>query len=207
VRFDFLLCSERSGGNLITKMLDAHPEVCGPFPTQILGRESLKRYGYLHALGRVLLVRFEDLLADAEATLRRVCGFLELEYSPAMLEFHRKDLVRTNAGNLSSWNDLGKPLIADNFNLYRSHLGETEIRCVEALCAGEMKALEYTREYDDAVPLADLEAALPPKETAMAASADEAAIYRRFAEATRRIREREIGGARIGDPGRKKGKP
>ena len=30
IRFIFLMCSERSGSNLITKLFDAHPEVCGP---------------------------------------------------------------------------------------------------------------------------------------------------------------------------------
>lgn len=34
--FHFLISSERSGSNLITKMLDAHPLVCGPGPRHIL---------------------------------------------------------------------------------------------------------------------------------------------------------------------------
>ncbi|HEC62630.1 MAG TPA: hypothetical protein ENI27_10330, partial [bacterium] len=34
--FDFLICSERSGSNLITKILDAHPLVCGPFPSHMI---------------------------------------------------------------------------------------------------------------------------------------------------------------------------
>lgn len=39
-----LLCSERSGSNLLTRLFDAHPEVCGPAPTH-LGSEML---GNLH---------------------------------------------------------------------------------------------------------------------------------------------------------------
>lgn len=34
--FHFLIASERSGSNLITKMMDAHPEICGPSPLHIL---------------------------------------------------------------------------------------------------------------------------------------------------------------------------
>ncbi len=40
--------------------------------------------------GIYLEVRFEDLLAAPEATLRRICQFLDLPWSPAMLEYHRQ---------------------------------------------------------------------------------------------------------------------
>ena len=29
--FGFLICSERYGSKLITKILDARPDICGPF--------------------------------------------------------------------------------------------------------------------------------------------------------------------------------
>jgi len=36
---------------------------------------------------RYLVVRYEDLILDTEATLRRLCSFIGVEYSPAMLEY------------------------------------------------------------------------------------------------------------------------
>ena len=36
MHFDFLICSERSGSNLIAKVMDGHPEVCGPFPSHMM---------------------------------------------------------------------------------------------------------------------------------------------------------------------------
>jgi hypothetical protein len=35
-----------------------------------------------------LEVRYEDLVAEPEATLRRICDFAELDYDPAMLAYH-----------------------------------------------------------------------------------------------------------------------
>lgn len=35
-------------------------------------------------------VRYEDLVADTEATLRRVCGLIELEFDPVMLRYHER---------------------------------------------------------------------------------------------------------------------
>ena len=34
--FTFLICSERSGSNLIVKIFNSHPEFCGPSPTHLL---------------------------------------------------------------------------------------------------------------------------------------------------------------------------
>jgi len=49
MQFDFLVCSERSGSNLITRIMNAHPEVCGPFPTHVIRTfsEALYRYSDL----------------------------------------------------------------------------------------------------------------------------------------------------------------
>jgi hypothetical protein len=38
---------------------------------------------------RYMELRYEDLVADPEPGLRRVCEFVELEWDPAMLDYHR----------------------------------------------------------------------------------------------------------------------
>jgi hypothetical protein len=45
--FVFLLCSERSGSNLITKIFDNHPQFCGPSPSHVIRTFSrnIWRYG------------------------------------------------------------------------------------------------------------------------------------------------------------------
>ncbi|MFN8112068.1 MAG: sulfotransferase [Solirubrobacterales bacterium] len=40
--------------------------------------------------GLYLEVRYEDLVADPEATLRSVCEFIGLEFDPVMLDYHRR---------------------------------------------------------------------------------------------------------------------
>jgi Sulfotransferase family len=37
-----------------------------------------------------LEIRYEDLVADPEGTLRRICAHIELDYSPRMLGYHRR---------------------------------------------------------------------------------------------------------------------
>lgn len=47
--FTFLMCSERSGSNLITKLLNAHSEICGPSTKHLINpvARNLFRYGDL----------------------------------------------------------------------------------------------------------------------------------------------------------------
>jgi len=52
MQFSFLMCSERSGSNLLTSMLNAHSQYCGPSPVHIIRHtlENLNRYGNLSAV-------------------------------------------------------------------------------------------------------------------------------------------------------------
>jgi hypothetical protein len=43
---------------------------------------------------RYLEVRYEDLLADPERVLRRVCAFVDLRYTPSMLRYHERAAER-----------------------------------------------------------------------------------------------------------------
>ncbi len=60
--FAFLLSSERSGSNLLLRLIDAHPELCAPAPTQlfpVLG-PNLQAYGDLNQVDN-----WHELIADA----------------------------------------------------------------------------------------------------------------------------------------------
>jgi len=325
MQFDFLICSERSGSNLMTKMLDAHAEVCGPFPSQIIktmgpqifrygdlqrdenwktllqdtvdylhamhsewrvyptrkelaehvpernfgavvryayekeAKEAAKQrlfvkdnhayssigfieahfdnpryvwlvrdprdmaytwknsvlnggldnsastwqrdqsasmqvYGYMKALGRIVLVRFEDLLSQPERELRRVCETLELEYTPQMLEFHKSDVVQKNAGQMTAWNDLGSPLKQDNFDLYQDGLSEVEVRYVEAVCGGEMDFFGYELEYEPGESADELFEQLPGGVVSVndPGHEQERAIFQRWSEVRQRIAQRKL---------------
>ena len=46
IEFTFLMATERSGGNLLTKILDSHNQVCGPTPSHLIRVMSLNRLAY-----------------------------------------------------------------------------------------------------------------------------------------------------------------
>jgi hypothetical protein len=53
-------------------------------------------------LRHYLELRYEDLVRETEATLRRVCEFVDLPWDPAMLDYHRhaEERLREMAGDL-----------------------------------------------------------------------------------------------------------
>lgn len=51
-----------------------------------------------------LVVRYEDVTADPEAQLKRLCGYLEVPFEPQMLEYDRFDHGRYRVG-LGDWTD------------------------------------------------------------------------------------------------------
>ena len=69
--FTFLLCSERSGSNLITRLLDSHPAFCGPSPTHLIRimSKNLQRYGNLQHEPN-----WHHLTADAARVLQSQLG-------------------------------------------------------------------------------------------------------------------------------------
>lgn len=81
--FCFLICSERSGSNLITRLMDGHSRVCGPSPTHLFRiiLEHRARYGDLADAAR-----WRALLDDVVALCESKLGVWETSVSAAELE-------------------------------------------------------------------------------------------------------------------------
>ena len=77
-----------------------------PPPVDRIARNWRRRIGaarkQARKLDHYLELRYEDLVTDTEPTLRRICKFAELDYDPAMLDYHRHAAERLEemAGDL-----------------------------------------------------------------------------------------------------------
>lgn len=90
MKFDFLISSERSGSNLITKLLDNHSSYCGPTPPHLLKTFSdvMENYGSLN---------------DVDNWLRFVDDFYEFFYCKIgvwALKISKEDLMNVFPRNL-----------------------------------------------------------------------------------------------------------
>ena len=96
----------------------------------------------LDAEPRVLTVRFEDLLADTEGRLRRVCEFIDEEFDARMLE--PTEAARDLAPHGGEWKRrLGEPLDPSRVDAWRSELDAREQARVATICADGMQRFGY----------------------------------------------------------------
>jgi hypothetical protein len=105
-----------------------------------------------------LELRYEDLVADPEAALRRVCAEIDLGFDPAMLDYHRSaserlaelsDLpgkggkVRPSSERIAAHALTSEPPQADRSGRWRTELTRSEIAAYEDVAGGLLADLGY----------------------------------------------------------------
>lgn len=93
---------------------------------------------------RVLRLRYEDLVADPEPALRRLCDFLGLELEPAMLSAEGSQ-VRLTPKELDRGHHLNvdKPIDATFTEKWRTQLDPASVRMVEHVAGEVIRELGY----------------------------------------------------------------
>jgi len=95
--------------------------------------------------GDFTAVRYEDLVLDPEPTLRRVCTFLDLEYEPAMRDFHldAKDNVQQWELDIGTHRKLLRPPDPEDVQRWRREGAKRDIREVEAVTSDAIDWFGY----------------------------------------------------------------
>lgn len=121
---------------------------CHPWLTARLWRRQQETgWRWLKACPEnVMLVRYEDLLAEPEPTVRRICEFLEEKFDPGMLEFHQGEAARRSSELSGCWRNTGRPIQTGNTGRYRRELSSAEISLIEATCGELMARFGYQPE-------------------------------------------------------------
>lgn len=101
---------------------------------------------------RYLVVRFEDLVADPQRVMQRVCRFVDVDFAPSMLEMGAVPEVRDRGGN-SSFDD-GTPgtISRKPVGRHREVLDVSDIAFIEHVAGREMKRHDYQPGGVDGLP-------------------------------------------------------
>jgi hypothetical protein len=100
-----------------------------------------RRAGTRLPAGQYLELRLEDLIAEPEATVRRLCAFLGERFEPAMLD-HPTRAAGMFADDDTVTRQVRRPITA-GLRDWRSGVGEREQRAIEALCHRQLRQLGY----------------------------------------------------------------
>ena len=93
----------------------------------------------LHDRENVLLVRYEELVSDPEAELRRICRHIDERYAEEMVEADRAEDHRP-------WTKRARrPVTRTRVDRWREELTETDVSLVEHVAGPLMEQLDYAR--------------------------------------------------------------
>lgn len=94
-----------------------------------------------------MTVRFEDLVQSPHQTIKAICDFIEEEFEPEMLQFHKNASNYMGASAAKDFNAAAtKPIAPQIAEKWRQKLSRAEVAIIEYICADEMRAFGYERE-------------------------------------------------------------
>lgn len=89
-------------------------------------------------------LRYEDLLANPEGELARVCAELDLDFAPDMLRFSELSRsAKDDADRSTMWSNLARPLLSENAGKFRAALDDDQIAFIEATAGPLLESLGY----------------------------------------------------------------
>jgi len=91
----------------------------------------------------ILVVRYEELLEDGEACVKKICAHLDEAYHPDCLRFFETGAAKKGASLSESWGNTASPILKGNSGRYRSALTADEIALVESVACEQMRAFDY----------------------------------------------------------------
>jgi hypothetical protein len=111
----------------------------GRFQLDLADRYAKSRYGW-----RYHVVRYEDLIAAPERTLRRLVHSLDLDYREEMLAFSREAERLTSTSDAAWKQETAGPLLASNSGKWKNGLRPGQVRAVETVMARWFRRYGYS---------------------------------------------------------------
>jgi hypothetical protein len=102
------------------------------------------------ALGpRYLELRYESLVEDPESALKQICALASLEYTPAMLDYHREDpAASVPERNWGHHRNLARPPTT-GLRDWRERMSDADQQLFEAVAGDQLSSLGYERRFPD----------------------------------------------------------
>jgi Sulfotransferase family len=115
-------------------------------PCAVDWQEQISWVGKIGAIlgsDRYLELRYEDLVADPEVVLNRVCEFLGLPFDSCMLEYYRRVGEAVPDEKRKIWPLIDRPPQKSNINRWKSRMSTGERICFEKRAWGALRDNGY----------------------------------------------------------------
>lgn len=91
----------------------------------------------------IFLVKYENLLAKSEETVRSLCTFLNEPFEAHMLNFFNTEEAQKSASISFAWKNTSRPIMKNNIEKFKTQLSEKEIDLFETIAGFELDYFSY----------------------------------------------------------------
>jgi hypothetical protein len=109
--------------------------------------DCYRRWAGSDLSGRILQVRYEELVLDTEATLRRICQFIGEEFEPHMLSWEQKVDEQVPDRERRIHTKLKRRIGADDVARWQREMSARELFVAEAFMGAHLVRAGYERRY------------------------------------------------------------
>lgn len=90
---------------------------------------------------------YESLTFNPELTLQSLCNFLQVEYTPTMLDFYESKEALVTSSSSSLWKNVVQPVNKNNTKKFLDYPHQEEVRIFELIAGDILSELGYDRVY------------------------------------------------------------
>lgn len=90
-----------------------------------------------------LALSYEELTSNPDSTLRLLCRWLGIEFSPTMLDFHASEEASKTAASGRLWENVKKPVMASNTKKWLTGMSQDEVVDFESVAGQSLVELGY----------------------------------------------------------------
>ena len=100
---------------------------------------------------RFISVAYSDLITRPEIELRRLCDFMNIQFYPDMLEFHKSREAASTSVAGQMWSNVQKPVMSQNTNKFMREMSPHDIAVFEAVAGDTLTKMGYPlmSDFDD----------------------------------------------------------
>lgn len=114
-------------------------------------QEKALELGQRLSADRFISVAYADLITHPEAELRRLCDFMNIQFYPDMLEFHKSREAASTSVAGQMWSNVQKPVMSQNTNKFMREMSPRDIAVFEAVAGDTLTKMGYPlmSDFDD----------------------------------------------------------
>lgn len=104
---------------------------------------------------KVLTIRFEDFISNPEEILRKICKFIDIDFTNDMLDISNSSEAQDISNRSDLWKSNQSAPIKANVDKFKQHLSMEEIELIESITGEMMDYYGYERITEGKTPITE----------------------------------------------------